>query len=95
MSQENEEIVRKSLEALNADLDAVADSRIVQLEGGGPFRGHDGVREWWRGLFSARSWHGGLHGRHPCSRGYPRQDPDARRVASAGITPSSCYCWRQ
>jgi ketosteroid isomerase-like protein len=23
-------------------------SRIVELQGGGPFRGHEGLREWWR-----------------------------------------------
>ena len=60
MSQENVELAHRTADAFNQrDLDALlaltdpdveAHSRIVELEGGGPFRGHDGIREWWRGL---------------------------------------------
>jgi ketosteroid isomerase-like protein len=57
MSQENVELAYRAVDAFNRrDLDAVlalADPdieyfpRILELEGGGPFRGHDGVRRWW------------------------------------------------
>jgi ketosteroid isomerase-like protein len=57
MSEENVELVRRAIDAFNRrDLDALlalADPdieyfpRILELEGGGPFRGHDGVRSWW------------------------------------------------
>jgi ketosteroid isomerase-like protein len=63
MSQENIELVYEATEAFNRrDLDAflaLADpdveffSRFVELEGGGPYRGHDGMRSWWENLFSA------------------------------------------
>ena len=62
MSQENVEAVRRAVEALNRrDLDAFLAtmdpevefySRIVELEGGGPYRGHAGVRRWWDDLFA-------------------------------------------
>ena len=57
MSQENVELLYEANDAFNRrDLDAVlalADSeveffpRILELEGGGPYRGHDGIRRWW------------------------------------------------
>ena len=62
MSQENVDLAHGVTDAFNrrdleaflalADPDVEAHSRIVALEGGGPFRGHDGVREWWSDLFA-------------------------------------------
>jgi hypothetical protein len=62
MSEENAELFYKWNKAFNRrDLDALlalADpdiellSRIAEVEGGGPYRGHDGVRSWWESLFS-------------------------------------------
>jgi SnoaL-like domain len=59
MSQENVELYRRGIEAFNRrDLDGflalahpnvVGVSRILAIEGG-PYRGHDGVRAWWKGL---------------------------------------------
>jgi ketosteroid isomerase-like protein len=61
MSQEYVELHRRAIDAFNRrDLDAflaLTDpdvefiSRIVELEGGGPYRGHDGIRRWWEDLF--------------------------------------------
>jgi hypothetical protein len=61
MSQENVELGyllsdafnRRDLEAFLAltDPDVEVYSRIVELEGGGPYRGHDGVRSWWKDVF--------------------------------------------
>jgi ketosteroid isomerase-like protein len=61
MSQENVELVRLGLQAVNdRDLDAllaVMDDDVEALpilaamEGG--YRGHDGIRRWWEGLFAA------------------------------------------
>ena len=60
MSQENVELVYRGLDAFNRrDLDAFLAlidpqaefvSRIVELEGGEPYRGHDGMRSWWENL---------------------------------------------
>jgi ketosteroid isomerase-like protein len=60
MLQENVELAYQVGDAFNRrDLDAFltlaapdveANSRIVELEGGGPFRGHDGIRSWWNNL---------------------------------------------
>jgi ketosteroid isomerase-like protein len=57
MSQENVELLYEANDAFNRrDLDALlalADPdiewfpRVAELEGGGPYRGHDGVRRWW------------------------------------------------
>jgi ketosteroid isomerase-like protein len=57
MSQENVELVheandtftRRDLDALLAlaDPDIEVFPLIARLEGGGPYRGHDGVRRWW------------------------------------------------
>ena len=62
MSQENVELVHRGLDAFNRrDLDAFLAlthpdveffSRFVELEGGGPYRGHDGMRSWWQNVFS-------------------------------------------
>jgi ketosteroid isomerase-like protein len=62
MSQENVELGNRAIDALNRrDIDAFLAlidpevefySRIVELEGGGPFRGHEGIRRWWQSLFS-------------------------------------------
>jgi ketosteroid isomerase-like protein len=60
MSQENVEIAYRAYDAFNRrDLDAflaLCDphvefiSYLVQVEGGGPYRGHNGVRSWWERL---------------------------------------------
>ena len=62
MSQENVELIYRFTDAFNRrDFDAVlalADpgieysSRIAEVEGGGPYRGHGGIREWWGSLFA-------------------------------------------
>ena len=59
MSQENLELYRRGIEAFNrrdldgflalAHPDVVGVSRVLAIEGG-PYRGHDGVRAWWKGL---------------------------------------------
>jgi hypothetical protein len=56
----NVELLRRALEAINArDLDtliALSDPEIefttllLQIEGGGPYRGHEGLRKWWHDL---------------------------------------------
>jgi ketosteroid isomerase-like protein len=61
MSQENVELVYRVTAAINRrDLDAVLAlsdpdiefiPRILEVEGGGSYRGHDGVRSWWENLF--------------------------------------------
>jgi ketosteroid isomerase-like protein len=61
MSEENVELCHRAADALNRrDLDAFLalldpdvefNSRIAELEGGGPFRGHGGVSRWWEDLF--------------------------------------------
>jgi ketosteroid isomerase-like protein len=62
MSQENVELVYRAIEAFNRhnfdamlvflDPDIEYGSRLVQMEGGGPYRGHDGMRKWWKDLFA-------------------------------------------
>ena len=62
MSQENVELAYRVADAFNRrDLDAVlalcdpdieAHSRLAELEGGRPYRGHEGVRSWWESLFA-------------------------------------------
>jgi len=62
MSQENVEITYQALDAFNRrDLDAflaLCDpdvehySRFGEVEGGGPYRGHEGVRSWWEKLLA-------------------------------------------
>ena len=62
MSQENVELGHRAIDALNRrDIDAFLAfldpevefySRIVELEGGGPYRGHEAIRSWWESLFS-------------------------------------------
>jgi ketosteroid isomerase-like protein len=59
MSQENVELARRSVDAINQrDLDAYlalmednieAISRLAVIEGA--FQGHDGIRHWWQTLF--------------------------------------------
>jgi ketosteroid isomerase-like protein len=61
MSQ-NVELLYRSYDALNRrDLDAYLalldpevefTPRILEMESGSSFRGHDGMREWWRTLFA-------------------------------------------
>jgi len=62
MSQENVERTREVMDAfsrrdLNAYL-ALTDSRVelmpyeVAVQGGTPYRGHDGIRTWWKETFS-------------------------------------------
>ncbi len=61
MSQENVEQVHRMAAALNRqDIDAVLAltdpdvefiPRLVEVDGGGSYRGHDGVRSWWENLF--------------------------------------------
>ncbi|MDQ3571546.1 MAG: nuclear transport factor 2 family protein [Actinomycetota bacterium] len=63
MSQENVERVHRVYDAINrGDLEAMLAllhpegefiPRLLGLEGGGIYRGHDGVREWWQSIFSA------------------------------------------
>ena len=63
MSQENVERTYRMYDAMNrGDLEAVlalthpeveAMPRLLGVEGGGTYRGHDGVREWWESIFSA------------------------------------------
>jgi ketosteroid isomerase-like protein len=63
MSQEKVELVNRAIDAFNTrDIDAflaLADpdvkfvSLLMELEGGDPYRGHDGIRSWWENLFSA------------------------------------------
>jgi ketosteroid isomerase-like protein len=60
MSEENVELAYQTAEALNGrDLDAFLSlcdhdlefhSRLVELEGGEPYRGHDGIRSWWENV---------------------------------------------
>jgi ketosteroid isomerase-like protein len=62
MSQENVELAYRAADAFNRrDLDAflaLCDpdvehySRLMELEGGGPFRGHAGIRSLWEGLLA-------------------------------------------
>ena len=62
MSQENVELVHRLVDAFNRrDIDsflALCDpdieyfSHLVELEGGGPYRGHDGIRIWWESLLA-------------------------------------------
>jgi ketosteroid isomerase-like protein len=69
MSEENEELARRAYEALQRDdieaflafvaPDVEWHSLVLELEG--VRHGHDGVREWWRGLRSAfPEWHPSL-----------------------------------
>jgi ketosteroid isomerase-like protein len=58
MSQENVEIQRRMFDALNRrDLDAYLAGMDAEVEitsrfiGQGIYRGHDGVREWWKDIF--------------------------------------------
>lgn len=61
MSQENVRAYRRVIEAFNrrdletilalADASVAIESRIAAIEGG--YRGHEGVRRWWRNLFEA------------------------------------------
>jgi ketosteroid isomerase-like protein len=61
MSQENVELVYRSIDAFNrGDIDAFLAlhdpdveviPRVAEVEGGGPYHGHDGVRSWWEDLF--------------------------------------------
>src|SRR5215203_602130 len=59
MSRENVELYRRGIEAFNrrdleaflalADPDVVGVSRVLEIEADS-YRGHDGVRDWWRTL---------------------------------------------
>ena len=63
MSQENVELARRADDAFKrGDLDAFLalcdpdlefHSRLVAIEGGGPYRGHDGIRAWWENIHAA------------------------------------------
>lgn len=65
MSRENVETYHRAIDAFNRrDLDAVLAffdpdaewaPRSVALEGGLPYRGHDGFRTWWESTFAAFS----------------------------------------
>jgi ketosteroid isomerase-like protein len=60
MSQENAELARRAYDAFNRrDLDGFlafmdpeveVTTRFMEMEGDRSYRGHDGVREWWRTL---------------------------------------------
>ena len=69
MSEENVEVVYESIEAFNrhdldaflafADPDIEFSPRSLELEGGDPYRGHDGIRRWWESwLGVAPDWSG-------------------------------------
>jgi len=59
MSEENVELVRRAFEAFNkrdldtmlalSDEEIVVESRLTAMEGG--YRGHQGVRRWWKNTF--------------------------------------------
>ena len=60
MSEENVELHQRANDAVNRhDIDALLalvdanvefSSRLLEVEGGGPYRGHDGIRSWWENL---------------------------------------------
>ena len=62
MSQENLELAHRASEALNRrDFDAFValidpevefTTRFMEMEGDAYYRGHDGIREWWRTLLA-------------------------------------------
>jgi ketosteroid isomerase-like protein len=62
MSRENLELARRAIDAVNrqdleallalTDPEVVAVPRTLGVEGG-TYHGHDGVRTWWEGIFSA------------------------------------------
>jgi ketosteroid isomerase-like protein len=62
MSQENVELVYQFIDAFNrrdvesflalCDTEVEYFSHVVELEGGGPYRGHDGIRRWWASLLA-------------------------------------------
>jgi ketosteroid isomerase-like protein len=63
MSEENVKLAYRAVDAFNrrdidafialCDEDVEAVSRLVELEGGGSYRGHDGIRSWWESLLGA------------------------------------------
>ena len=60
MSEENVQLFYKAADAFNrrdidaflalADPDVELHSRIAEMESGGAYRGHDGLRSWWESL---------------------------------------------
>jgi ketosteroid isomerase-like protein len=62
MSEENVDVLHQAIDAFNRrDLDAflaLCDpdvefiSYLAQVEGGDPYRGHDGVQDWWERLLA-------------------------------------------
>jgi ketosteroid isomerase-like protein len=60
MSEENLELAQQGLDAFNrrdidaflalCDPDVELTSRLLEVDGGIPYRGHDGVRTWWENL---------------------------------------------
>jgi ketosteroid isomerase-like protein len=62
MSQQNDELVRRALDAFNRreleaflaflDPDVEFTAYSMQLEGGDPYRGHEGVRAWWENILA-------------------------------------------
>jgi ketosteroid isomerase-like protein len=65
MSEENVELVYQASEAFNrrdvegflalSDPDVEFISRLMELEGGEPYRGHDGIRSWWENVLGVWS----------------------------------------
>jgi ketosteroid isomerase-like protein len=63
MPEENVERARRAYDAISRnDLEAGLAlmhpegefiPRLLGVEGGGTYRGHDGIREWWQSIFSA------------------------------------------
>jgi ketosteroid isomerase-like protein len=63
MSQENVRLSYEAADAFNRrDMDGFLalfhpdlefTSRLREMEGGGPYRGHDGIRSWWTDLLNA------------------------------------------
>ena len=65
MSKENLERTQRAVDAFNrrdvdaflalCDPDVELTSRLLEVDGGDPYRGHDGVRTWWENLLALAS----------------------------------------
>ena len=72
MPQENVELVYQFIDAFNrrdldsflvlCDTDVEYFSHVVELEGGGPYRGHTGIRRWWAACSRSPRLQGGHRG---------------------------------
>ena len=69
MSQENVERTQRAVDAFNrrdidaflalCDPDVEFTSRLLEVDGGDAYRGHDGVRTWWENLLALASDYNG------------------------------------